>query len=89
MDYMRQALKQTPQYEMPMPPDVVSLGGELYFDTFLPGQGFVHSVGITESAAHADAHDNASAGGEGEPGERPAAPPVYELGAPSQPVVTQ
>jgi penicillin-binding protein 1A len=89
MDYMRQALKQTPQYEMPMPPDVVSLGGELYFDTFLPGQGFVHSVGITESAAHADAHDNASAGGDGEPGERPAAPPGYELGAPSQPVVTQ
>ncbi|MGN6315330.1 penicillin-binding protein 1A [Trinickia sp.] len=53
MDYMRQALKGVPEYEMPMPGDVVSIGGELYFDTFLPGQGFVHAVGISEAALHA------------------------------------
>ena len=39
MDYMRQALKGVPEYQMPMPSDVVSIGGELYFDSFLPGQG--------------------------------------------------
>ncbi len=53
MDYMRQALKGVPEYQMPMPDDVVAIGGEFYFDTFLPGQGFVHAVGISEAALHA------------------------------------
>ncbi|WP_206950897.1 hypothetical protein [Trinickia acidisoli] len=55
MDYMRQALKGAPEYEMPTPADVVSTGGELYFDTFLPGQGFVDTVGISEPTLHAEA----------------------------------
>lgn len=53
MDYMRQALTGVPEYEMPMPSDVIPIGGELYFDTFLPGQGFVHAVGVSEAALHA------------------------------------
>lgn len=52
MDYMQQALKGVPEYEMPPPPDVTSIGGELYFDSFLPGQGFVATVGISEGALH-------------------------------------
>jgi penicillin-binding protein 1A len=31
---------------MPAPPEVESLNGELYFDSFLPGQGFVTSLGV-------------------------------------------
>ena len=46
MDYMRDALKGTPEYQMPMPSDVEAINGELYFDAFLPGQGFVSSVGV-------------------------------------------
>jgi len=52
IDYMRQALKSVPEYEMPIPSDVVPIGGELYFDTFLPGHGFVHTVGVGDSAPH-------------------------------------
>ena len=52
MDYMAQALKGVPEYQMPTPSDVASVGGELYFDTFLPGQGFVPTVGISAAALH-------------------------------------
>jgi penicillin-binding protein 1A len=59
MDYMRDELKDAPEYQMPMPPDVVPIRGELYFQAFLPGQGFVSSVGVpsaveTEALAHHD-----------------------------------
>jgi penicillin-binding protein 1A len=54
MDYMRQALRDVPEYQMPIPSDVVSIGGELYFDTFLPGQGFVPTIGISEAALHGE-----------------------------------
>jgi penicillin-binding protein 1A len=63
MDYMRQALKGVPEYEMPIPPDVVSIGGELYFDTFLPGQGFVSTVGISEAALHGEEAHSDTGGG--------------------------
>jgi penicillin-binding protein 1A len=53
MDYMGRALKGVPEYQMPMPPDVATIGGELYFHSFLPGQGFVSTVGISEAALHA------------------------------------
>jgi penicillin-binding protein 1A len=46
IDYMRDALKGVPEYQMPAPPEVESLNGELYFDSFLPGQGFVSSLGV-------------------------------------------
>ena len=55
MDYMREALKGVPEYQMPMPSDVVTVGSELYFDSFLPGQGFVSAVGIGEAAPHGGA----------------------------------
>lgn len=63
MDYMAQALKGVPEYQMPMPSDVASVGGELYFDAFLPRQGFVPTVGISEAALHpSDQQDGEEAG---------------------------
>jgi len=73
MDYMRQALKGVPEYEMPIPADVTSIEGELYFDSFLPGHGFVHTVGIAEAAVQAEAN---AADGEGGTGNRGAAAPT-------------
>jgi penicillin-binding protein 1A len=60
MNYMRQALSDVPEYQFPMPADVVRVNGELYFDGMLPGEGFVASVGVSAGAAEAQAH--------GEPG---------------------
>jgi penicillin-binding protein 1A len=59
IDYMRQTLKGVPEYRMPMPDDVVTLDGELYFDAFTPGHGFVATVGISQ--AQADGEDAAPA----------------------------
>jgi penicillin-binding protein 1A len=51
MDYMRQALKDVPAYQMRMPTDVAQIDGELYFDDRLPGEGFVASVDVKVDAA--------------------------------------
>ncbi len=79
MDYMRQALKGVPEYEMPTPSDVTSIGGELYFDTFLPGQGFVATVGVKQAASHAGASregNESETGGTGEAAETAEPPPA-------------
>ncbi|ABO05584.1 penicillin-binding, 1A family protein [Burkholderia mallei NCTC 10247] len=51
IDYMGPALKNVPEYKMPMPDGVTTLGGELYFDQFMPGRGFVATVGVNLAAA--------------------------------------
>jgi penicillin-binding protein 1A len=60
MDYMREALKGVPEYsvQMAVPPDVVLVDGELYFDAFMPGQGFVQSVGGPAEEAEPEAGDD-------------------------------
>jgi penicillin-binding protein 1A len=79
MDYMRQALKGVPEYEMPPPSDVTSIDGELYFDTFLPGHGFVATVGISEPAIQARASGADTESETGEPRETPrAAQPMQQ-----------
>ncbi|WP_438394602.1 penicillin-binding protein 1A [Caballeronia sp. DA-9] len=50
MDYMSRALRDVPEYKSSMPPDVVSLGGELYFDDLTPGHGFVATIGVSQAA---------------------------------------
>jgi penicillin-binding protein 1A len=35
---------------MPMPSNVVPVDGELYFDAFLPGEGFVSTVDVPAEA---------------------------------------
>ncbi|WP_042292119.1 penicillin-binding protein 1A [Paraburkholderia mimosarum] len=44
--YMQRALQNVPEYVPPMPEDVVSINGELYFDDLVPGHGFVTDVGL-------------------------------------------
>jgi len=73
MDYMREALKGVPPYEMPMPSDVVTLGGELYIDGFEPGQGFVASVGVPQAAQEGEAGSETAAASDAPPGAAPAA----------------
>lgn len=79
MDYMRQALNGVPEYEMPIPADVTQIEGELYFDSFLPGHGFVHTVGIAEAAEHAQTR---AADGGTEIGNREAAAPTSAANEP-------
>jgi penicillin-binding protein 1A len=47
MDYMRLALKDRPEQLLVMPPGVVTIGGEIYFADFPPGQG-IASVGLED-----------------------------------------
>ncbi|CAN7708873.1 penicillin-binding protein 1A [Caballeronia sp. LjRoot29] len=49
MDYMSRALRGVPEYKSTMPPDVVSLGGELYFDDMTPGHGFIATIGVSQA----------------------------------------
>ncbi|AMM15056.1 penicillin-binding protein [Burkholderia sp. PAMC 28687] len=49
MEYMSRALRGVPEYKSSMPPDVVSLGGELYFDDLTPGHGFVATIGVSQA----------------------------------------
>jgi penicillin-binding protein 1A len=49
MDYMSRALRGVPEYKSAMPPDVVSLGGELYFDDMTPGHGFIATIGVSQA----------------------------------------
>lgn len=49
VDYMKQALARTPEDNRPLPSDISLIGGELYYDNFTPGHGFVSTVGVTFS----------------------------------------
>ncbi|SAK98585.1 penicillin-binding protein 1A [Caballeronia ptereochthonis] len=49
MEYMGRALKGVPEYKPLTPPDVTSLGGELYFDDMTPGHGFVATIGVSQA----------------------------------------
>ncbi|HLX03630.1 MAG TPA: penicillin-binding protein 1A [Trinickia sp.] len=60
IDYMGQTLKSVPEYTMPMPDDVASIDGELYFSDFTPGNGFVASVGVNQAPADGEVVDSAS-----------------------------
>jgi penicillin-binding protein 1A len=51
MDYMGKALKGVPEYKPMTPPDVTSLGGELYYDDMTPGHGFVATIGVSQAPA--------------------------------------
>jgi penicillin-binding protein 1A len=60
IDYMSKALKGVPEYKMPMPDGVVTLGDELYFNDFTPGNGFVATVGVSQADLDANASNAAS-----------------------------
>lgn len=46
IEYMQYALKSVPVMEIPVPPGVVNLGGEWYYNEFTPGKG-IASLGVT------------------------------------------
>lgn len=46
--YMAEALKGVPQQRMAMPSGLTSIDGNLYFDNFTPGAGFVTSIGMDD-----------------------------------------
>ncbi len=48
INYMSTALKGRPEIDRPMPDGVVSVGGEVYFSEFQPGQG-VASIGLEDA----------------------------------------
>ncbi|MGQ5524704.1 penicillin-binding protein 1A [Chitinimonas sp. PSY-7] len=69
MRFMKPALKDIPYYEMPEPSDVVKIGGEWYFRSAQPGQGFVSGIDMqnaawptTEEASTADADESEAEG---------------------------
>jgi penicillin-binding protein 1A len=49
IEYMDTALKGMPIETMPAPDGVQNIDGELYFDNFTPGNGFVASLGVTDN----------------------------------------
>ncbi|SAL72894.1 penicillin-binding protein 1A [Caballeronia telluris] len=49
MDYMSRALRGVPEWRAQQPPDVTSLGGELYYDDMTPGHGFVATIGVSQA----------------------------------------
>jgi penicillin-binding protein 1A len=49
MDYMTRALRGVPEWRPLQPPDVTSLGSELYFDDMTPGHGFVATIGVSQA----------------------------------------
>ncbi len=55
IEYMGRAIKGVPEYKMPMPDGVVTLGDELYYEEYTPGRGFVSTVGISQAALDAAA----------------------------------
>jgi len=46
---MSRALRGVPEYKSLQPPDVASLGGELYYDDMTPGHGFVATIGVSQA----------------------------------------
>ncbi|WP_028218483.1 penicillin-binding protein 1A [Paraburkholderia oxyphila] len=67
IEYMQKALSGVPEYKMPMPDGVVTLGDELYYADATPGRGFVSTVGISQAALDAQASGASGAGGDQAP----------------------
>lgn len=73
MDYMSRALTGVPEFKPVIPPGIVTLGGELYFDDMTPGHGFVSTIGVSQGQAPASVASSAPSGSA--TGQPTAAPP--------------
>ncbi|NLP65281.1 penicillin-binding protein 1A [Paraburkholderia sacchari] len=69
IEYMQKALNGVPEYKMPMPDGVVTLGDELYYADATPGHGFVSTVGISQAAL--DAQSSGAGGAQAGAGSAP------------------
>ncbi|HKU00956.1 MAG TPA: penicillin-binding transpeptidase domain-containing protein, partial [Paraburkholderia sp.] len=67
IEYMQKALNGVPEYKMPMPDGVVTLGDELYYADATPGRGFVSTVGISQAVLEAQASGASGTGGQPAP----------------------
>ncbi|MFX1763747.1 penicillin-binding protein 1A [Paraburkholderia sp. A1RI-2L] len=71
IEYMQKALNGVPEYKMPMPDGIVTLGDELYYADATPGHGFVSTVGISQAALDAQTSGAAGMGGQAGAGSAP------------------
>ncbi|WP_433704051.1 penicillin-binding protein 1A [Paraburkholderia sacchari] len=71
IEYMQKALNGVPEYKMPMPDGVVTLGDELYYADATPGRGFVSTVGISQAALDAQTSGASGAGAQAGAGAAP------------------
>jgi len=62
VDYMQRALRGVPQQPMPMPDGVTTIDGELYYSDVTPGNGFVATIGVDNSATPAGGASDAVGG---------------------------
>lgn len=77
VEYMGHALRGVPQYQDPMPPGLVTIDGEIYFDNFTPGNGLITNVGMDDSNTIQQPVDaNGLPAGVAPPPQTPANPPV-------------
>ncbi len=57
IDYMREALRKVPTYQWPQPPGISEIDGELYYDAFTPGNGFVKKIGFDDQPLVGEGND--------------------------------
>jgi penicillin-binding protein 1A len=50
VDYMGHALRGVPQYDPPAPGGIAAINGEIYYDNFTPGNGFVTNIGVGQDS---------------------------------------
>ena len=79
VDYMGHALRDVPQADSPAPAGIKFIDGEPYYDNFLPGAGFVASLG-TEGGGVVDALSNFFGWGKNPNSETPTAPAAPAAG---------
>ena len=76
-EYMGHALRGVPEYQDPVPPGLVTIGGEIYFDNFTPGNGMITNVGMDDNNTIQQPVDaNGLPAGVAPPPQEPVNPPV-------------
>ena len=75
VDYMGHALKNVPQYQQPVPAGITNIGGEIYYDNFTPGNGFVTNIGVGQDTLGVPVDASGLPSGAELP-QAPPAPPV-------------
>jgi len=77
VEYMGHALRGVPQYDDPVPPGVVTIDGEIYYDNFTPGNGMITNIGLDDNNTIQQPVDaNGLPAGVAPPPQEPVNPPV-------------
>ncbi|PPB83850.1 penicillin-binding protein 1A [Mycetohabitans endofungorum] len=75
VQYMGRALHGVPQYQAPMPEELTTIDGELFYADKTPGNGFIASIGLDEKTPAGASDSNAQFGTVGPGGMQPPVPP--------------